>query len=113
MPYTSSGGSWWEWLGEGTRQKRLVTIDLLPTTPGEYQAPVRQDILPATKSNRFRGHGLSYSEISALIAACDTRGQTVTITDKNGKIHTGYLTSVVYSDLEGLTLYDADIQLEV
>ena len=113
MPYSSSGGSWWEWLGEGTRQKRLVTLDQLPTSPDAYSDPVRQDILPPTKSHRFRGHGLSWDEVQDLLDAVDERGATVTITDKDGKVWTGYLTSVTYSDLGGLILYDVDIQLEV
>lgn len=113
MPYSSSGGSWWEWIGEGSRQKRLITIDQLPTTPGEYQAPVRQDILPPSKVHRLSGHGLSWDQVSDLIDACDTRGATVTITDKNQKVHSGYLVSFTYTDIGGLELYDAEIQLEV
>lgn len=114
MPYSSSGGSWWEWLGTGQVSKRTVRIDLLPSTAGAYSDPIRQDLLKPTKTHQFKGRGLSYSELTDLIAAIDTRGATVTIVDKNGKTHTGVPLALSYPDIEGIdSLYEVDLQLEV
>jgi hypothetical protein len=101
----------WEWLGDYQFERQIEVVPLLSSDNDTHGGSVVFEEYGPSETLEFVAKGLTWDEVSALIAEAKVRKATKTIVDKFGRSWTGYATVIKPTPIDGTVLHNVRLTL--
>jgi hypothetical protein len=101
----------WEWLGEGEFERSVEVTPILSSNEESFGGGVVHEEYEGSERHSFSARGLTWAEVSALLAAAKVRESQQTIVDKLGRSFVGYMTKLNWRNINGTVYWEVTASL--